>query len=157
MNTPQLVDRVRAGDRRALARAITLVENGAPQLREIMAGLAPHTGHAQVVGFTGSKIWKTVAMFPPVPASVIDAGYEDFATRWNPILDVFDAEGVRFAHEVHPSEIAYDYWTSVRTLEAIDHRPIAEKERPCIGFAITDAPLRFTGPLGQRLTDILGA
>lgn len=41
--------------------------------------------------------------------------------------------------------------------EAIDHRPIAEKDRPCIGFAITDAPLRFTGPLGQRLSDILGA
>lgn len=41
--------------------------------------------------------------------------------------------------------------------EAVDHRPIAEKERPCIGFAITDAPLRFTGPLTQRLTDILGA
>ena len=36
----------------------------------------------------------------------------DFAERWNPILDVFDAEGVRFAHEVHPSEIAYDYWTA---------------------------------------------
>ena len=31
--------------------------------------------------------------------------------------------GVRFAHEVHPSEIAYDHWTTVRTLEAIDHRP----------------------------------
>lgn len=41
--------------------------------------------------------------------------------------------------------------------EAVDHRPIAEKERPCIGFAITDAPLRFTGPLTQRLSDILGA
>lgn len=41
--------------------------------------------------------------------------------------------------------------------EAVDHRPIAEKERPCIGFAITDAPLRFTGSLTQRLTDILGA
>ena len=75
-----------------------------------------------VVGFTGSKIWPYVAMFPPVPASVIDAGYQDFADRWNPILDVFDAEGVRFAHEVHPSEIAYDHWTSVRTLEAIEHR-----------------------------------
>jgi len=36
---------------------------------------------------------------------------------------VFDEVGVRFAHEVHPSEIAYDYWTTVRTLEAIDHRP----------------------------------
>lgn len=75
-----------------------------------------------VVGFTGSSIWKYVAMFPPVPQSVIDAGYEDFARRWNPILDVFESEGVRFAHEVHPSEIAYDYWTSVRALEAINRR-----------------------------------
>ena len=56
-----------------------------------------------VVGFTGSSIWKTVAMFPPVPASMVDAGYADFADRWNPILDVFDEVGVRFAHEVHPS------------------------------------------------------
>ncbi|WP_019608784.1 methylmalonyl Co-A mutase-associated GTPase MeaB [Nocardiopsis sp. CNS-639] len=54
MDTPQLVERVREGDRRALARAITLVENGAAALREIMAGLAPHTGRARVVGFTGS-------------------------------------------------------------------------------------------------------
>ena len=76
-----------------------------------------------VVGFTGSSIWQYVAMFPPVGQDVIDAGYEDFAKRWNPILDVYDGEGVRFAHEVHPSEIAYDYWTTVRTLEAIDHRP----------------------------------
>ena len=35
---------------------------------------------------------------------------------------MFDECGVRFAHEVHPSEIAYDYWTTVRTLEAIGHR-----------------------------------
>ena len=61
-------------------------------------------------------------MFPPVPESMIDAGYQDFADRWNPILDVFDEVGVRFAHEVHPSEIAYDYWTTVRTMEAIGHR-----------------------------------
>ena len=62
-------------------------------------------------------------MFPPVSQEAIDAGYQDFADRWNPILDVFDEVGVRFAHEVHPSEIAYDYWTTVRTLEAIGHRP----------------------------------
>ena len=62
-------------------------------------------------------------MFPPVPQAMIDAGYQDFADRWNPILDVFDEVGVRFAHEVHPSEIAYDYWTTDRTLEAIGHRP----------------------------------
>ena len=86
------------------------------------ARVARKLGVDTVVGFTGSKIWPYVAMFPPVPAEVIDAGYEDFADRWNPILDVFDGEGVRFAHEVHPSEIAYDYWTTVRALESIDHR-----------------------------------
>ena len=76
-----------------------------------------------VVGFTGSSIWHTVAMFPPTPDSMVEAGYRDFAERWNPILDVFDAEGVRFAHEVHPSEIAYDFWTTKRALEAVGHRP----------------------------------
>ena len=44
---------------------------------------------------------------------MVDDGYQDFADRWNPILDVFDEVGVRFAHEVHPREIAYDYWTAV--------------------------------------------
>ena len=76
-----------------------------------------------VVGFTGSAIWHYVAMFPPVSDDVIQAGYRDFADRWNPIIDVFDEVGVRFAHEVHPSEIAYDYWSTVATLEAIGHRP----------------------------------
>ena len=86
------------------------------------ARVARKLGADTVVGFTGSKIWPYVAMFPPVPQSVIDDGYQDFADRWGPILDVFDGEGVRFAHEVHPSEIAYDHWTSVRALEAIGHR-----------------------------------
>ncbi|KAA9165548.1 sugar phosphate isomerase/epimerase [Amycolatopsis acidicola] len=99
------------GVRQRAAKELTLTAQVARQL-----------GVDTVVGFTGSKIWPYVAMFPPVPESVIDAGYEDFARRWNPILDVFDAEGVRFAHEVHPSEIAYDYWSSVRTLDAIGHR-----------------------------------
>lgn len=86
------------------------------------ARVARKLGVDVVVGFTGSKIWPYVAQFPPVSDDVIDAGYEDFANRWNPILDVFDGEGVKFAHEVHPSEIAYDYWSSVRTLDAIGHR-----------------------------------
>ncbi|MDP3894402.1 sugar phosphate isomerase/epimerase [Nocardioides sp.] len=86
------------------------------------ARLARRMGVDVVVGFTGSSIWQYVAMFPPVPAERIEAGYTDFADRWNPILDVFDECGVRFAHEVHPSEIAYDHWSTVRTLEAIGHR-----------------------------------
>jgi sugar phosphate isomerase/epimerase len=86
------------------------------------ARLAAALGVRTVVGFTGSSIWKYVAMFPPVTEAMVDAGYQDFADRWHPILDVFDEVGVRFANEVHPSEIAYDYWTTVRTLEAIGHR-----------------------------------
>ncbi|PDQ35797.1 MAG: AP endonuclease [Candidatus Lumbricidophila eiseniae] len=86
------------------------------------ARMAAQLGVKIVTGFTGSAIWKYIAMFPPASQALIDAGYQDFADRWNPILDVFDEVGVRFAHEVHPSEIAFDYWTTVRTLEAIGHR-----------------------------------
>ena len=37
-----------------MARLVTMVEDGSPQLREVMAALTPHAGHAQVVGITGS-------------------------------------------------------------------------------------------------------
>ena len=99
------------------------VRQRAAEEMRMTARAARRLGVDVVVGFTGSKIWKAVAMFPPAPQSMIDDGYQDFADRWNPILDVFDAEGVRFAHEVHPSEIAYDYYTTERALEAIGHRP----------------------------------
>lgn len=98
------------------------VRQRAAQEMKNTARLAAKMGVKIVTGFTGSAIWKYVAMFPPVSQELIDAGYQDFADRWNPILDVFDEVGVRFAHEVHPSEIAYDYWTTHRALEAIGHR-----------------------------------
>ncbi|MCX7865064.1 MAG: ChrR family anti-sigma-E factor [Novosphingobium sp.] len=40
--------------------------------------------------------------------------------------------------------------------DSIDHRPIAENDRPCICFAVTDAPLKLTGSYTQRLSDFLG-
>ncbi|WP_159620091.1 sugar phosphate isomerase/epimerase family protein [Arthrobacter zhaoguopingii] len=98
------------------------VRSRAAEEMTLTARLAQRLGVKTVVGFTGSSVWQYVAMFPPVSAEVIEAGYRDFADRWNPILDVFDECGVRFAHEVHPSEIAYDYWSTQRALEAIRHR-----------------------------------
>ena len=53
-NVGDLVERARAGEARAVARLISLVEDESPLLREVMAALAPHTGHAQVIGITGS-------------------------------------------------------------------------------------------------------
>jgi LAO/AO transport system kinase len=49
-----LVERLLAGDRRAVARLISLVENGAPESREALAALYAHTGRAHIVGITGS-------------------------------------------------------------------------------------------------------
>ncbi len=75
-----------------------------------------------VNGFTGSSIWHLFYDFPPAPPAMLEDGYKQFAERWNPILDVFQECGVRFALEVHPTEIAYDIYSTKRALEAIDHR-----------------------------------
>jgi LAO/AO transport system kinase len=53
-DVPALVAAAREGDARAVARLISLVEDASPLLREVAAALAPHTGHAQVLGLTGS-------------------------------------------------------------------------------------------------------
>jgi LAO/AO transport system kinase len=53
-SVPELVDRARDGDPRAVARLISLVEDESPALREIMAALAPYAGRAAVLGVTGS-------------------------------------------------------------------------------------------------------
>ena len=86
------------------------------------ARAAARLGVPVVNGFTGSSIWHLLYSFPPNKPGMIDAGYQDFADRFNPILDVFDEEGIRFALEVHPTEIAFDIASARRALEALDHR-----------------------------------
>lgn len=86
------------------------------------ARAAQKLGVKVVPGFTGSSIWRYVYSFPPVSNEQIDAGYTEFADRWNPILDVFDECGVRFALEVHPTEIAFDIASSERALQALNRR-----------------------------------
>ncbi|MCU0513406.1 MAG: sugar phosphate isomerase/epimerase [Anaerolineae bacterium] len=76
-----------------------------------------------VNGFTGSPVWHMLYFFPPTSPALIDAGYARFADQWRPILDVFQQQGVRFALEVHPTEIAYDIYTAEKTLAALDGHP----------------------------------
>ncbi|MBZ0275705.1 MAG: sugar phosphate isomerase/epimerase [Anaerolineae bacterium] len=90
---------------------------------EHTAQAAKRMGVPVVNGFTGSPVWHMIYRFPPTSDAMIDAGYREFADRWNPILDVFDQEGVRFALEAHPTEIAYDIYTAEKTLAALDNRP----------------------------------
>lgn len=87
------------------------------------AKAAKKLGVKVVNGFTGSSIWHLLYSFPPAPPEVIQAGYDDFAKRFMPILDAFSDEGVKFALEVHPTEIAFDIATAQRALEAVKNHP----------------------------------
>jgi len=83
------------------------------------ARAAARLGVEVVNGFTGSPVWHLLYSFPPVPPEWIDDGFEAFAAAWTPILDVHAEEGVRFALEVHPTEIAFDTVTAERAVRAL--------------------------------------
>ncbi|MFE9252231.1 sugar phosphate isomerase/epimerase family protein [Streptomyces sp. NPDC007088] len=99
------------------------VRKRAARVMTALPAAAARLGADTVVGFTGSPVWHMFMLFPPVEQDDIDAGYREFASRLHPVLDAFDAAGVRFALEVHPTEVAYDYWTTARTLDVLGHRP----------------------------------
>ncbi len=86
------------------------------------AKAAQNMGVKVVNGFTGSSIWHLIYSFPPVSEAMIEEGFRNFAKLWNPILDAYDKCGVRFALEVHPTEIAFDIVTARRALKALDYR-----------------------------------
>ncbi|MBM4143301.1 MAG: sugar phosphate isomerase/epimerase [Lentisphaerae bacterium] len=94
----------------------------AVQAMKNTARTAANMGLKVVNGFTGSSIWHMLYSFPPVSAEMVEKGFKDFARRWNPILDVFDRCGVKFALEVHPTEIAYDIVTARKALDAVGRR-----------------------------------
>lgn len=102
------------------------------------ADAARALGVGVVNGFTGSSIWHLLYSFPPTPNQMIDAGYEDFAQRWTPILDHFQEVGVKFALEVHPTEIAFDIASAERALSAI-------KNHPAFGFNYDPSHLAYQG------------
>jgi sugar phosphate isomerase/epimerase len=87
------------------------------------ARAAQKLGVQVITGFTGSSIWQYFYSFPPVPQEWVDDGFKLLATRFNPILDVFAECGVKFALEVHPTEIAFDLYTAERALEVLKYRP----------------------------------
>lgn len=90
----------------------------------IQTGIAAkQLGVTIVTGFTGSSIWNYMYSFPPTPQEMIEKGFEDFAHRWTPILDEYQKLGIKFALEVHPTEIAFDTVTAERALKAVNYHP----------------------------------
>ena len=96
--------------------------NWAIEAMKDTARSAKNLGVKIVNGFTGSSIWHLLYSFPPVTRGILEAGFDYFAKNWNPILDVFDECGVKFALEVHPTEIAFDIITAKKVLEAVNQR-----------------------------------
>lgn len=90
----------------------------------IKTGKAAHRlGVSIVNGFTGSPIWHLAYSFPPNLPNMIDDGFREFARRWKPILDAYKDLGVKFALEVHPTEIAFDIASTRKALAALDNHP----------------------------------
>lgn len=88
-----------------------------------VAVAAKNLGVHIVTGFTGSPIWKYLYSFPQTTEEMIEKGFQEIYDLWTPILDVFKENDVVFALEVHPGEIAFDYYSAKRLLEKFADRP----------------------------------
>ncbi len=102
------------------------------------AKIANAMGCKIVTCFMGSPIWRYWYSFPHTSEEMIAEGYAEIVKRWSPILDVFDEYGVFFALEVHPTEIAFDYYSALRLLEAF-------KGRKTLGFNFDPSHLLWQG------------
>jgi sugar phosphate isomerase/epimerase len=70
----------------------------------------------------GSSIWKYLYSFPPNSDEQIEEGYQKVLKLWTPIFDEFDKCKIKFALEVHPSEIAYDFYTTEHLFKVFNKR-----------------------------------
>lgn len=90
---------------------------------EATARAAKKLGIKIVTGFLGSPIWSYWYAYPQTTPAMVQQGFDTIKQLWDPIFDVFDECGVKLAFEVHPAEIAFDYYTTKKLLETFDYRP----------------------------------
>lgn len=76
-----------------------------------------------VTCFLGSPIWAFWYSFPQTTPEMVEQGFQTIRELWSPIFDEYDRCGVKLALEVHPTEIAFDYYSTLRLLETLEYRP----------------------------------
>jgi sugar phosphate isomerase/epimerase len=114
------------------------IKKWAAEEMKYTAQAAKNMGCYVVNGFTGSPIWKFWYSFPPTTDEMVENAFKQVVELWTPILDEFDKQGVKFALEVHPSEIAFDLYTAQTLLETF-------KRRPTFGFNFDPSHLVWQG------------
>jgi len=102
--------------------AIAIREWGIDMMKK-SALVAHKLGVKIITGFTGSAIWRYVYSFPQTTAEMVEKGFDEIVTLWTPILDEFKKYDIKFALEVHPGEIAFDYYSTQKLLEKFKDRP----------------------------------
>ena len=75
--------------------------------------------------FSGALLWPMMYPWPQRPAGLVEAGFEELAKRWKPILDVHEECGVDLCYEIHPGEDLHDGVTFERFLATVDGHPRA--------------------------------
>ncbi|MBI2497287.1 MAG: sugar phosphate isomerase/epimerase, partial [Opitutae bacterium] len=141
------------GVRRRAAKKLALTARAARAFFDARPGRKAGAGFPAVVnGFTGSSIWHTLYAFPPTAQACWDAGFADFARRFGPILEAFEAANVNFALEVHPTEIAFDIASAQRAMAAVKgHRRFGFNYDPShFGYQGVDY-VKFIRTFGDRI------
>jgi sugar phosphate isomerase/epimerase len=122
----------------ALAGKPEDIRKWAVQEMKYAASAAKNMGVKIVTGFMGSPMWAYWYSFPQTTEQMIEDGYKHILKYWTPIFDEFDKHGVKFALEVHPTEIAFDYYTAERLLKEF-------KNRKTLGFNFDPSHLIWQG------------
>jgi len=99
---------------------------------------AKNLGVKIITGFMGSPIWAYWYSFPQTTEQMVDEAFKQIVSLWSPIFDEFDKNSIKFALEVHPTEIAFDYYTAERLLKEF-------KNRKTLGFNFDPSHLIWQG------------
>ena len=107
----------------ALAGKPEEIQKWAIEEMKVMAHAAKNLGVDVVTFFMGSPIWKFWYSFPQTSEEMVEAGYQKVKELRTSLLAGYDKCGVTLALDGHPTEIAFDYWSTKKLLDTFEWRP----------------------------------
>ncbi|MCL2765101.1 MAG: sugar phosphate isomerase/epimerase [Treponema sp.] len=114
------------------------IRKWATQEMKYAAAAAKNLGVKVITGLMGNPVRASWYTFPKASEQIITDAYALIGKYWAPIFDEFDKSSVKFALEVHPSGIAFDYYSAERLLKEF-------KNRKTLGFNFNPSNLVWQG------------